>query len=85
MDSILPVVEHHLALGRDVVPTICGTIPCVGVPLATAASSRSAFGGTAAVLVRRRWIHNCLRGLGRLGHDLYRMLNEICRRVKIRN
>jgi hypothetical protein len=37
LDSLLPEVERSLALGRNVVATICGTVPKVGVPLATTA------------------------------------------------
>jgi hypothetical protein len=67
LDSILPEVDHPLALGRDVVPTICGKIPCVRVPLATAESSLADFGAIAAVLVGRQRIHNFPPGSGEVG------------------
>jgi hypothetical protein len=83
VDGILSGIDHRLALARDVVPTICGPITCVGGPLATAQDSLTAFGGIPAMLARHQWIHNFLRGLGRLGHVLSEMLDSICRRVKI--
>jgi hypothetical protein len=63
LNGILPAGERGLALG-DVVPTICGTVPGAGVPLATVESSLAVFGGDLAI-VRRQRVHHCLRGLGR--------------------
>jgi hypothetical protein len=85
LDGILPVVEHRLARGRQVVPIICGTVPCVGVPLPTVKSNLAVFGGYFTGVLLHPRVHHPPPGSGEeVGSCPVLRLDSTYRQVKVR-